>query len=218
MKRKTKSKKIIIGTSILVSSILFISMGYTLYSKNVLIESKDKAILEIKEKHVSETMKYKTTIDDMRLESNKMKESLDKEIEKKTKEVTDLKKKLAQSIKEEEIEIKEIEAAKILEEQRIKNEQKVKSEKTQPNNVPTNNDNWHKKNRRIVESGDNYNTFTSNGYLGAYQFAPVTWNSIAARHGLDPSDFSPSNQDRFADIYATERYGGWQNVPTIGGW
>lgn len=80
------------------------------------------------------------------------------------------------------------------------------------------NDNWHKANRRMVESTDNYNTFTGNGYYGAYQFAPGTWNSIASRHGLDASDFSPANQDRFADIYAQERYGGWQNVPTSGGW
>lgn len=73
-------------------------------------------------------------------------------------------------------------------------------------------------NRRVVESTNNYNTFTGNGYLGAYQFAPSTWNSIASRYGLDASDFSPANQDRMADIYATERYQGWDNVPMSGGW
>lgn len=73
-------------------------------------------------------------------------------------------------------------------------------------------------NRRDVESTNNYNTFTGNGYLGAYQFAPSTWNSIASSHGLDASDFSPANQDRMADIYANERYGGWDNVPMSGGW
>lgn len=79
-------------------------------------------------------------------------------------------------------------------------------------------DNWHKANRRKVESGNNYDTFTGNGYLGAYQFAPSTWNSIASRHGLDANDFSPANQDRIADIYAQERYNGWANVPQNGGW
>lgn len=77
---------------------------------------------------------------------------------------------------------------------------------------------WGRANRRNVESTNNYNTFTGNGYLGAYQFAPSTWNSIASSHGLDASDFSPANQDRMADIYANERYGGWDNVPTVGGW
>lgn len=84
--------------------------------------------------------------------------------------------------------------------------------------VQTGGEHPNRANRRDVESTNNYNTFTGNGYLGAYQFAPSTWNSIASSHGLDASDFSPANQDRMADIYANERYGGWDNVPMSGGW
>lgn len=85
-------------------------------------------------------------------------------------------------------------------------------------NVAVNGEHPNRANRRDVESTNNYNTFTANGYLGAYQFDPNTWNSIASRHGLDAGDFSPANQDRMADIYANERYGGWANVPMSGGW
>lgn len=81
-----------------------------------------------------------------------------------------------------------------------------------------NNDNWHKVNRRKVESGNNYNTFTGNGYLGAYQFAPSTWQAGCNAIGSDPNDFSPANQDAVADWYANTRYFGWQNVPKNGGW
>lgn len=100
----------------------------------------------------------------------------------------------------------------------VEQSQPVEQAQAVESTVVASDDNWHKANRRMVESTNNYNTFTGNGYLGAYQFAPSTWNSIASRHGLDASDFSPANQDRMADIYANERYGGWSNVPTTGGW
>ncbi|MCV3295573.1 LysM peptidoglycan-binding domain-containing protein [Oenococcus kitaharae] len=72
--------------------------------------------------------------------------------------------------------------------------------------------------RRQVESGNNYNTFTGNGYLGAYQFARGTWAAGVAAVGGSVSDFSPAHQDAVANWYASNRYGGWQNVPTTGGW
>lgn len=72
--------------------------------------------------------------------------------------------------------------------------------------------------RKKIESGGNYNTFTGNGYLGAYQFAPSTWNGLCAQTGTDPSDFSPAHQDQMADLYAQQRYGGWANTPSRGGW
>lgn len=71
--------------------------------------------------------------------------------------------------------------------------------------------------RRMIESTNNYNTQTGNGYIGAYQFAPQTIASIERATGMKWS-MNPSVQDKFADYYANERYGGWQNVPTTGGW
>lgn len=71
--------------------------------------------------------------------------------------------------------------------------------------------------RRQIESGGNYNTNTGNGYVGAYQFAPSTIASIESQTGMKWS-MDPSTQDAFADYYANSRYGGWQNVPTNGGW
>lgn len=79
-----------------------------------------------------------------------------------------------------------------------------------------NNDNWHKANRRQVENSGSYEW--SGYYIGAYQFDPGTWASTAAAHGLDPNDYSPANQDAMADAYANDRWGGWSNVPTTGGW
>lgn len=91
-------------------------------------------------------------------------------------------------------------------------------ETTQVSSYVGQGDNWHRANRRMVESTDNYNIGSGNGYIGAYQFAPQTWNSIANKYGLNPNDYSPANQDAMADAYANDRYGGWQNVPTVGGW
>lgn len=71
--------------------------------------------------------------------------------------------------------------------------------------------------RRSIESGGNYNTNTGNGYLGAYQFAPQTIADIENTTGMKWS-MDPATQDAFANYYANARYGGWQNVPTTGGW
>ena len=71
--------------------------------------------------------------------------------------------------------------------------------------------------RRSIESGGNYNTNTGNGYLGAYQFAPQTIAGIENATGMKWS-MDPATQDAFANYYANTRYGGWQNVPTSGGW
>lgn len=71
--------------------------------------------------------------------------------------------------------------------------------------------------RRSIESGGNYNTNTGNGYLGAYQFAPQTIAGIESATGMKWS-MDPATQDAFANYYANSRYGGWQNVPTTGGW
>lgn len=83
--------------------------------------------------------------------------------------------------------------------------------------VASSGDNSNKALRRQIESGGNYNTNTGNGYVGAYQFAPSTIASIESATGMKWS-MDPSTQDAFADYYANQRYGGWQNVPTTGGW
>lgn len=84
--------------------------------------------------------------------------------------------------------------------------------------APAGDDNWHRANRRMVESTNNYNIGSANGYIGAYQFAPSTWAAMAGQIGADPNDYSAANQDRIADRYAEVTYGGWSNVPTTGGW
>lgn len=84
-------------------------------------------------------------------------------------------------------------------------------------NVPVSSDNSNKALRRQIESGGNYNTNTCNGYVGAYQFSPSTISSIENATGMKWS-MDPATQDAFADYYANQRYGGWQNVPTTGGW
>ena len=94
------------------------------------------------------------------------------------------------------------------------NNSNVQSQSTQ---VVSSGDNSNKALRRQIESGGNYNTNTSNGYVGAYQFAPSTIASIENATGMKWS-MDPSTQDAFADYYANQRYGGWQNVPTTGGW
>lgn len=93
--------------------------------------------------------------------------------------------------------------------------QKVQT--TQTTQVASSGDNSNKALRRQIESGGNYNTNTGNGYVGAYQFAPSTIASIENETGMKWS-MDPSTQDAFADYYANQRYGGWQNVPTTGGW
>lgn len=54
---------------------------------------------------------------------------------------------------------------------------------------------------RTCETGGNYAAATGNGYYGAYQFLPSTWNSIASKIGRSdlvgvlPSQASPVDQD-----------------------
>ena len=93
----------------------------------------------------------------------------------------------------------------------------VVQQQSQTNQVASSGDNSNKALRRQIESGGNYNTNTCNGYVGAYQFAPSTIASIESATGMKWS-MDPSTQDAFADYYANQRYGGWQNVPTTGGW
>ena len=93
----------------------------------------------------------------------------------------------------------------------------VVQQQSQTSQVTNSGDNSNKALRRQIESGGNYNTNTGNGYVGAYQFAPSTIASIESATGMKWS-MDPSTQDAFADYYANQRYGGWQNVPTTGGW
>lgn len=88
---------------------------------------------------------------------------------------------------------------------------------SQPTQVVSSGDNNNKALRRQIESGGNYNTNNGNGYVGAYQFSPSTISSIESATGMKWS-MDPATQDAFADYYANQRYGGWQNVPTTGGW
>ncbi|WP_080486788.1 LysM peptidoglycan-binding domain-containing protein, partial [Oenococcus oeni] len=53
--------------------------------------------------------------------------------------------------------------------------------------------------RREIESGNNYSTFTGNGYLGAYQFSASTWAAGVAAVGGSTSDFSAAHQDAVAN-------------------
>lgn len=54
---------------------------------------------------------------------------------------------------------------------------------------------------RMCETRGNYQTNTGNGYYGAYQFLPATWNAIASRTGrtdlvgVMPHQASPADQD-----------------------
>lgn len=93
----------------------------------------------------------------------------------------------------------------------------VVQQQSQTNQVASSGDNSNKALRRQIESGGNYSTNTGNGYVGAYQFAPSTIASIESATGMKWS-MDPATQDAFADYYANQRYGGWQNVPTTGGW
>lgn len=52
---------------------------------------------------------------------------------------------------------------------------------------------------RQQESGGNYNAIGDNGTShGAYQWQPGNFASAAKQYGLDPTDFSPTNQDKVA--------------------
>jgi hypothetical protein len=69
---------------------------------------------------------------------------------------------------------------------------------------------------RQHESGGRYNINTGNGYYGAYQFLPSTWNATAQRAGRSdlvgvlPSNASPADQDAMAQaLYATNGRQPW---------
>lgn len=68
---------------------------------------------------------------------------------------------------------------------------------------------------RLCESGNNYSINTGNGYFGAYQFSPITWDSIATRFyphlvGVSPDLASPADQDAMAlALYETAGRGQW---------
>jgi muramidase (phage lysozyme) len=69
---------------------------------------------------------------------------------------------------------------------------------------------------RQHESGGRYNINTGNGYYGAYQFLPSTWNATASRAGRNdlvgvlPSNASPADQDAMAaHLYGTNGRQPW---------
>lgn len=62
---------------------------------------------------------------------------------------------------------------------------------------------------RMCESGDNYQDNTGNGYYGAYQFSPSTWDGLGYS-GL-PSDAPPPEQDQAA--VRLEQADGWRAWP-----
>lgn len=81
--------------------------------------------------------------------------------------------------------------------------------------------------RKGIESGGNYSTDTGNGYLGAYQFSEQymrdrynSWGlaEIYGEYSRDGFLSNPDAQDAAADAYARDWYGGWENIPTSGGW
>ncbi len=77
--------------------------------------------------------------------------------------------------------------------------------------------------RKSIESSGNYNTYTGNGMVGAYQFNEQYMAERMERWGLGPYNREqflndPALQDAAADAYASEWYGGWENTPTSGGW
>ena len=62
---------------------------------------------------------------------------------------------------------------------------------------------------RECESGDNYQDNTGNGYYGAYQFSPSTWEGLG--YGGLPSDAPPPEQDQAA--IRLEQSRGWGQWP-----
>lgn len=72
---------------------------------------------------------------------------------------------------------------------------------------------------REHESGGDYGIATGNGYFGAYQFVPSTWDSTAADAGRPdlvgvlPSNASPADQDAMA----LHLYGGGAGAGHWGG-
>ena len=69
---------------------------------------------------------------------------------------------------------------------------------------------------RQAEAGGNYGEDSGNGYFGAYQFLPSTWDSVARRLGMTayvgvlPSNAPPAVQDQFAAaLQAEDGWGQW---------
>lgn len=69
---------------------------------------------------------------------------------------------------------------------------------------------------RGAESSGNYADDTGNGYYGAYQFLPSTWDAVARRLGMTifvgvlPSIAPPAVQDRFAvELEAEDGWSQW---------
>jgi hypothetical protein len=61
---------------------------------------------------------------------------------------------------------------------------------------------------RICESGDNFRADTGNGYYGAYQFSPATWQSLGFRGRADHA--KPATQNRAArDLHARSGWSAW---------
>lgn len=63
--------------------------------------------------------------------------------------------------------------------------------------------------RALLETGMDYNANLNGTYIGAYGFYRPTWESEAAEAKLDPTDFSPANQDAMADYHAQKHYDGY---------
>jgi len=77
--------------------------------------------------------------------------------------------------------------------------------------------------RLQVKSGGDYGAYTGNGYVGGYQFAEkyiAGWMDQAGLGEYNRDEFlaNPGLQDQLADWYADNRWGGWDNVPSTGGW
>jgi uncharacterized protein YabE (DUF348 family) len=69
---------------------------------------------------------------------------------------------------------------------------------------------------RQCETGGNYQTNTGNGYYGAYQFMPSTWDRIASRYrpslvGVSPHQAKPADQDYLVLQNARASAGGFQS-------
>lgn len=76
---------------------------------------------------------------------------------------------------------------------------------------------------RDHESGDNYAEDTGNGYSGAYQFLPGTWNAAVTGAGYpqyangEAYEAPPSVQDAAAQwLQAHEGWGQWSTAAGCG--